>query len=106
MRKWNGWLALPFPRPAHAAMRFGSGTITRVGKAAGRAGHVRIRRFAGAKAGAGAPKIGLRRAWENGLRQAIGRSAVMLHLRSRYVSKAAIFMVPALPVPVENRSPA
>jgi len=32
--------------------------------------------------------------------------AVMLHLLSRYVSKAAILTVPALPVPVENRSPA
>ena len=33
-------------------------------------------------------------------------AAVMLHLRSRYVSKAAILTVPALPAPVENRSPA
>jgi hypothetical protein len=106
MRKWNGWLALPFHRPAHAAMHFGNGTITDGWEAAGRAGHARIRRFAGAKADAGMPKIGLRRAWENGLRQAIGRSAVMLHLRSRYVSKAAIFTVPVLPAPVENRSPA
>jgi len=32
--------------------------------------------------------------------------AVMLHLRSRYVSKAAILTTPALSVPVENRSPA
>jgi hypothetical protein len=32
--------------------------------------------------------------------------AVMLHLRSCYVSKAAILTVPAHPVPVENRSPA
>jgi hypothetical protein len=29
-------------------------------------------------------------------------AAVMLHLRSCYVSKAAIFTVPALPVPVEK----
>jgi hypothetical protein len=33
-------------------------------------------------------------------------AAVMLHLRSRYVSKAAILTVPILFVPVENRSPA
>ena len=33
-------------------------------------------------------------------------AAVMLHLRSRYVSKAAILTVPVSPVPVENRSPA
>jgi len=33
-------------------------------------------------------------------------AAVMLHLRSCYVSKAAILTVPALSVPVENRSPA
>jgi hypothetical protein len=32
--------------------------------------------------------------------------AVMLHLRSCYVSKAAILTVPVLFVPVENRSPA
>jgi hypothetical protein len=28
---------------------------------------------------------------------------VVLHLRARYVSKAAIFATPALPVPAENR---
>ena len=33
-------------------------------------------------------------------------AAVMLHLRSRYVSKAAILTVPVSSVPVENRSPA
>jgi hypothetical protein len=32
--------------------------------------------------------------------------AVMLHLRSLYVSKAAILTLPALSVPDENRSPA
>jgi hypothetical protein len=32
--------------------------------------------------------------------------AVMLHLRSLYVSKAAILTTPVLSVPVENRSPA
>jgi hypothetical protein len=32
--------------------------------------------------------------------------AVMLHLRSRYVSKAAILTMSALSVSVENRSPA
>jgi hypothetical protein len=34
------------------------------------------------------------------------KAAVMLHLLSRYVSKAAILTVPVLPVPAENRSPA
>jgi hypothetical protein len=34
------------------------------------------------------------------------RDAVMLHLRSCYVSKAAILTVPVSLVPVENRSPA
>src|SRR5579871_1673974 len=33
-------------------------------------------------------------------------AAVMLHLRSCYVSKAAILTVSALPVPAQNRSPA
>jgi hypothetical protein len=32
--------------------------------------------------------------------------AVMLHLRARYVSKAAILTIPVQLVPVENRSPA
>ena len=31
---------------------------------------------------------------------------VMLHLRSCYVSKAAILLIPVRSVPVENRSPA
>jgi hypothetical protein len=34
------------------------------------------------------------------------RAAVMLHLRARYVSKAAILTDSATRVPVENRSPA
>jgi len=33
-------------------------------------------------------------------------AAVMLHLRSCYVSKAAILTIPVRSVPVENRSPA
>jgi hypothetical protein len=33
-------------------------------------------------------------------------AVVMLHLRARYVSKAAILTIPVQPVPVENRSPA
>jgi len=39
-------------------------------------------------------------------RRGIASRRVMLHLRSCYVSKAAILTVPAQPVPVENRSPA
>jgi hypothetical protein len=42
----------------------------------------------------------------NCVRHRIAASRVMLHLRSCYVSKAAILTVPAPPVPVENRSPA
>ena len=42
----------------------------------------------------------------NRVRHCIAASRVMLHLRSCYVSKAAILTVPAPPVPVENRSPA
>jgi hypothetical protein len=40
------------------------------------------------------------------VRQGIAECAVMLHLRARYVSKAAILTIPAPRVPVENRSPA
>jgi hypothetical protein len=38
--------------------------------------------------------------------KAVPAAAVMLHLRSCYVSKAAILTLPILFVPVENRSPA
>jgi len=47
-------------------------------------------------------KICLKRACDN----ARPACAVMLHVRARYVSKAAILTVPASPMPVENRSPA
>jgi hypothetical protein len=40
------------------------------------------------------------------MRQGIAGAAVMLHLRSCYVSKAAILTIPVQLVPVENRSPA
>ena len=38
--------------------------------------------------------------------KASSAAAVMLHLRSCYVSKAAILTIPVRSVPVENRSPA
>jgi len=40
------------------------------------------------------------------LRSSATGRAVMLHLRARYVSKAAILTIPASLMPVENRSPA
>jgi hypothetical protein len=40
------------------------------------------------------------------VRQVTPAAAVMLHLRSCYVSKAAILPLPIQPVSVENRSPA
>jgi hypothetical protein len=43
--------------------------------------------------------------WQPTCDKASPATAVMLHLRSCYVSKAAILTVPAHPVPVENRSP-
>ena len=42
----------------------------------------------------------------SGCANALPVAAVMLHLRSCYVSKAAILTIPVQPVPVENRSPA
>jgi len=39
-------------------------------------------------------------------RKAPDHARVMLHLRARYVSKAAILTIPATTSPVENRSPA
>jgi hypothetical protein len=46
------------------------------------------------------------RAENKDMRQGIAARAVMLHLRARYVSKAAILTIPVRYVPVENRSPA
>jgi hypothetical protein len=48
----------------------------------------------------------LRPAFPKRLRQGIAAACLMLHLRARYVSKAAILTVPVLLVLVENRSPA
>jgi hypothetical protein len=39
------------------------------------------------------------------VRQGMPAASVMLHLRSCYVSKAAILTIPVRSVPVENRSP-
>ena len=54
--------------------------------------------------------VGLKMALESRLaRHATRRrlaAVVVLHLRSRYDSKAAILTIPVQPVPVENRSPA
>jgi len=47
-----------------------------------------------------------RRVKESACDKASPDRAVMLHLRARYVSKAAILTIPAPRVPVENRSPA
>jgi hypothetical protein len=46
------------------------------------------------------------RAIERGCDMASPVACLMLHLRSRYVSKAAILTVPVRLVLVENRSPA
>jgi hypothetical protein len=48
------------------------------------------------------PKVTVGRCMRHGAAAAY----VMLHLRSRYVSKAAILTIMVLPIPVENRSPA
>jgi len=51
-------------------------------------------------------KIAIRRRHDSPCDKAAPAAAVMLHLRSRYVSKAAILPIPVRSVPVENRSPA
>jgi hypothetical protein len=55
-------------------------------------------------------QIHLKKAFKNRRQGACDKAspvaAVMLHLRSRYVSKAAILTLPIQLVPVENRSPA
>jgi hypothetical protein len=51
-------------------------------------------------------KIAASRGVESVCDKASDHAPVMLHLRARYVSKAAILTIPATLLPVENRSPA
>jgi hypothetical protein len=56
--------------------------------------------------GAGHPgKMAFSRRRKSRCDKASPAAAVMLHLRSCYVSKAAILTIPVRSVPVENRSP-
>ena len=87
----------------HADHASACGTISVIGA---RARWVRVR----AKGGESVA-IELAEKWPANIGQAAcdkasPATAVMLHLRSCYVSKAAILTVPVHPVPVENRSPA
>ena len=52
------------------------------------------------------PENGARRSPQRAMRHGGANGRVVLHLRSCYVSKAAILTVPVQLVPVENRSPA
>jgi hypothetical protein len=53
-----------------------------------------------------AAKNAASRSVESACDKASDHARVMLHLRVRYVSKAAILTIPATLLPVENRSPA
>ena len=110
MRKWNGRGARRFRPVAHDAMHPERGTIT-----LGRDGDRPDRLGASYRSGltpaaefvsAGRPKSASAKGWKTACDKPSPAARVMLHLRSRYVSKAAILTVPALPAPVENRSPA
>jgi hypothetical protein len=50
-------------------------------------------------------KTALHRSHDSACNKASPAASVMLHLRSCYVSKAAILTIPVRSVPVENRSP-
>jgi hypothetical protein len=95
------WLAVSRSRWNRAsAMRGAIGTISKMGpdKTLGSPDH------SGASIRGGAALLKNGRSGEMpSLRDHVG---VMLHLRSLYVSKAAILTISAFSVPVENRSPA
>jgi hypothetical protein len=89
-------------RRPHAAHAFEAGTNTGLGDVVGAVWFgrpIKLRQPAGRK-------ISRNRYGEPMCDMASPVAAVMLHLRSCYVSKAAILTLPIQSVPVENRSPA
>jgi hypothetical protein len=108
MRWWNDSKRLPFLPQAHGVHASGEGTIFSDGDGGRRRIAVRETEYGGSV-----------RWWsvrlENEPEKAASQrrcdrvspvGAVMLHLRARYVSKAAILTIPASLMPLENRSPA
>jgi hypothetical protein len=97
MRRWNSSGARPFLRLAHRAHAGEGGTNLR--RVDGRQLWLALADELSEPTG---PEI---RAQSTG-DKAAPALLVMLHLRSCYVSKAAILTIPVHSVPVENRSPA
>jgi hypothetical protein len=92
-----------FLRRAHGAHALGEGTIFSAGDGERRRLAVRETEYGGRRR---SQNVREKPASKRRSYQASPIAAVMLHLRARYVSKAAILTVPASLMPVENRSPA
>jgi len=104
MRSWNDSGRVPVPTEgAHGAHALGEGTIFSAGDGERRRLAVRETEYAGRRR---LQNVREKPASKRRHYQASPIAAVMLHLRARYVSKAAILTVPASLMPVENRSPA
>jgi hypothetical protein len=88
---------------AHGAHALGEGTIFSPGDGEHRRLVVRETEYGGRRR---SQDVREKLAAKRRCNQASPIAAVMLHLRARYVSKAAILTVPAALMPVENRSPA
>ena len=104
MRRWNDSGRVPVPSDRHiAAMRLTKEQFSPMvtGSARARGSRDGIWRPGAAK------KIDSKNPSTNDAAiSALPARAVMLHLRARYDSKAAILTIPAPLTPVENRSPA
>jgi hypothetical protein len=98
-----------FPAVGHGSHAAAAGTKERLanGKPTGAEKSCQIRGAGFAAKGLlGSPTKGLLGPLERTCDKASPAAAVMLHLRSCYVSKAAILTSPVLSVPAVNRSPA
>ena len=93
---------LPFPPVGHGSHARAAGTNVRARERRATNGDRKGRQICGAGFAAEASGGRLPKTCD----KASPAAAVMLHLRSCYVSKAAILTSPALSVPVVNRSPA
>ena len=101
MGKWSGPARFVPHVSVHSRHANTPGTNSPLGEGCGVAARERAK-FGRAELAQNSLQLDLK----NDMRQGIAGAAVMLHLRSCYVSKAAILTIPAPLVPVENRSPA
>jgi hypothetical protein len=103
MRRWNDSGRVPFLPPRHGVHAGEGGTIFVGGGGEAPPRAARETKYGGRHCRKNRSKNPPQRSCDPAARRA---RAVMLHLRARYVSKAAILTIPAPLKPVENRSPA